>query len=93
MKNLHLPFAAVLLFACGGSTPATQTPSTTAAGGGESKKHPEKDKNPVCYEIHEQCEPFEGKGGAAQACHDMTYGATEDACTAKKTECMTACKK
>lgn len=93
MKNLLLPLAASFLFACGGSTPAAQTPSTTAAGEPAKKQHPQKDKSPVCHEIHEQCEPFEDKGGAAQACHDMTYGATEEACTAKKAECMAACKK
>ena len=47
----------------------------------------------ICHDIHESCEPFEDKGGVAQECHDMAYTATEAACTAKKAECLAACKK
>ena len=93
MKNLSVLAAPafVLLVACGGSTPPAGAPSTTSPTA--AKVEPKKDKSPICYEVHETCEPFEGKGGPAQECHDMTYSATEEQCVAKKTECLAACKK
>jgi hypothetical protein len=87
MKALLLAtlfFSAVI--ACGGSTPPPQTGASTPAAGAMP---------PTCKEIHEACEPFENKGGAGQTCHEMGHGTgvTEEACAAKKAECMAACAK
>lgn len=93
--SLAVSAAALVLVACGGAAPAPTAPTTTGAGtaGEAAKVEPKKDKSPTCHEIHELCEPFEGKGGVAQSCHDMTYSSTEDQCVAKKTECSAACAK
>lgn len=92
IKQFIVASVAVFALACGGSsTTPPAAPSSTTGAAAPAAGHAK--MGPVCHDIHESCEPFEGKGGPAQECHDMTYTATEDSCTSKKAACLAACKK
>jgi len=84
------PLALVLAFtsmACGGTPKpeSAETPATSSAAAGGASS--------ACHEVHERCEPFEGKGGLAQECHDMSEGpsAKETDCATRRDECWKAC--
>ena len=88
---------AVVLLACGGSTPAaspepapSQAPTSPAhSGAGHHGHHPD---FPACATLAKTCHAHDKDSDKAHACHVLGHSApSNEECEAKRAECLAIC--
>lgn len=76
MKTLYIGALVAVVAACGGSSKPAATPAAAAS----------------CEELAKACHPHEEHTPLAKECHELGHKApSEEACAARKTECLAAC--